>query len=164
MNLPSRLLDNSASYGLISRLFHWTLAALIIWQFIGMGLRAIFGRQPFVSFFVGTHQQVGTVIFMIVVLRVIWMLAMRKRRPSHGTGWLGLAAKAGHGALYLLMLLVPVAALIRAAGSTRGFAPFGFTIFEKHESEVSWMKQIGDCQRRSKNLPKGGAKVDHLWV
>ncbi len=20
------------------------------------------------------------------------------------------------------------------------------------------------CQRRSKNLPKGGAKVDHLWV
>lgn len=30
--------------------------------------------------------------------------------------------------------------------------------------DLETMGLIRRCQRRSKNLPKGGAKVDHLWV
>ncbi|SLN56901.1 hypothetical protein AQS8620_02510 [Aquimixticola soesokkakensis] len=138
------LLDHRAAYGTISRLLHWALAALILWQLLGMTLRALLGRTPLVSFFVGTHQQVGTVIFVLVVARVIWMLAMRNRRPAHGAGLLGWMAKAGHAALYLAMVLVPLVAILRAAGSTRGFAPFGFPVFAPRETDIGWMKTLGD--------------------
>lgn len=137
------LRDTPQLYGKVSRLLHWLMAALILWQLLGMGLRLIFGRQPFVSFFVGSHQMVGTVIFALVVLRVIWALANRGSRPAHGAGLIGIASRLGHLALYLLMFAVPLLAIIRSWGSTRGFAPFGFTIFPPQAEEVVWATSLG---------------------
>ncbi len=34
---------------------------------------------------------------------------------------------------------------------------------ERHLSHTSWRVIHTDCQRRSKILPRGGAKVGHLW-
>ncbi len=63
--------DTEAAYGPVTRLLHWGIAALILWQFLGMGLRLIFGRTPLVSFFVGSHQPVGLVLFVLIVARVL---------------------------------------------------------------------------------------------
>ncbi|ANT61948.1 cytochrome B [Salipiger sp. CCB-MM3] len=139
-----QLLDSETRYGAISRLLHWALAALILWQFLGMGLKLLFGRNGFTGFFVGTHQSVGFVIFLLVVLRVAWAILSRKRRPSHGEGALGKAAAAGHGVLYLLMLAIPTLALLRAWGGTRGFAPFGTQIFAPREAELAWATAPGN--------------------
>ncbi|AJE46828.1 cytochrome b [Celeribacter indicus] len=144
MKINDVLLDTPAAYGLVSRILHWALAALLLWQLTGMALKLALGRQPLVAFFVGLHQQIGTVIFLLVVLRILWMFAMRRRRPTHADGLLGAAAKAGHALLYVVMLLVPLSALIRAAGSTRGFAPFGVTIFPPRETELGWTAQVGE--------------------
>lgn len=135
---PLPLRDTALVYGRITRLLHWSIAALLMWQFLGMGLRLIFGRQPFVSFFVGSHQAVGTALFGLIVLRVIWALTNRSNRPAHGEGLKGRAAQAGHGLLYALMLIVPGVALLRAWGSDRVFAPFGFQIFAAQEPPVQW--------------------------
>ena len=131
--------DTEAAYGPVTRLLHWGIAALILWQFLGMGLRLIFGRTPLVSFFVGSHQPVGLVLFVLIVARVLWALANRGRRPPH-TGALGHAARLGHGALYGLMLVVPAVALLRAWGGARGFAPWGIQIFAPRAegAEITW--------------------------
>lgn len=142
-SLPLR--DTARAYGRITRLLHWSIAALMLWQFIGMGLRLALGRTPLVSFFVGSHQQVGTVLFLLIALRLLWSLANRRNRPGHGAGLPGLAARLGHGALYLVMLIVPVAALLRAYGGERGFAPFGFEIFAAQQPPIGWMVGIGDA-------------------
>lgn len=139
------LRDTPECYGAISRLLHWAMAALILWQFIGMGLKLALGRTPLVSFFVGTHQKVGTILLLLVVVRVIWGWVNRNRRPAHGAGPLGLAARAGHGALYAVMLIVPFAAVLRAYGSERAFAPFGFEIFAAREVPIGWMVSFGDA-------------------
>ena len=117
-------LDTPTRYGRISRWLHWGMALLFAWQFIGMGLRIALGRTPLVSFFVGTHASVGLLLLVLVLLRGAWGLANRGRRPPHGCGWLGRAALAGHAALYLLMVVVPLLALVRAYGSGRALVWF----------------------------------------
>lgn len=141
--LPLR--DTAQVYGRVTRLLHWSIAALMLWQFLGMGLRLVLGRTPLVSFFVGTHQKVGTVLFVLIVLRVVWALANRGNRPGHGAGLLGLAARAGHLALYAVMVLVPVAALLRAYGSDKPWAPFGFPVFAAQQPPIGWMVGFGDA-------------------
>lgn len=116
--------DSPERYGRISRWLHWGMALLFAWQFTGMGLRLALGRQPLVSFFVGSHASVGLLLMLLVLLRGAWGLANAGRRPPHGSGWLGRAAAAGHAALYLLMVVVPVLALVRAYGSGRAFSWF----------------------------------------
>lgn len=100
------------------------MALLFAWQFVGMGLRLALGRTPLVSFFVGLHASVGLLLFLLVLVRGAWGLANLSRRPPPGAGWLGRAARLGHGALYLLMFAVPALALVRAYGSGRAFVWF----------------------------------------
>ncbi len=141
---PLPLTDTPLRYGRVTRLLHWSIAALMLWQFTGMILKLTLGRVPVVAFFVGTHQKLGLVLFGLIVLRLLWAVLNRGRRPDHGAGLLGLAARLGHLALYLVMLAVPLAALLRAYGSDKVFAPFGFQIFPAQEPPIGWMVGLGD--------------------
>lgn len=139
-DLPFR--DTPRLYGRMTRILHWTIAVLILSQFVGMGVRLIFGRQPFVSYFVAPHQPVGTLLFFLIVVRVVWAIANRHRRPSHGTGVLGLAARLGHLCLYATMIVIPSVALFRAYGSDRSFALFGVEVFPAQQPPVEWMVNL----------------------
>lgn len=141
--LPWR--DTPALYGRVTRLLHWAIAALILWQFVGMGLRELLGRTPVVAVFVGSHQKVGTVLSVLILLRLLWALTNRSNRPAHGGGLVGAAARLGHLALYAVMALVPTAALLRAWGSDKPFAPFGFEIFSAKAPAVGWAVGFGEA-------------------
>ncbi|MBT9383497.1 cytochrome b [Pseudooceanicola sp. CBS1P-1] len=143
--LPRGILrDRPDRYGLVSRLFHWLLAAMICWQLLGMILKVTLGRVPVAGFFVSHHQQLGSVIFCLVALRLGWALLNRGHRPGHGAGLAGMAARLGQGALYLVMAAVPTIAVLRAWGGTRGFAPFGFEIFAPREVAIGWTRALGE--------------------
>lgn len=135
---PIPLRDTPQLYGIVTRILHWGMAALILWQFLGMGLRLIYGRQDWLAPFVGSHAPVGTLLFVLILLRVIWALANRHNRPPHGDGLVGKAAAIGHGLLYLLMLAISSLGLLRAWGSDRPFAPFGIPVFSAKTPEVEW--------------------------
>jgi cytochrome b561 len=116
------------------------MAALFTWQFTGMAVRLIVGRHPVTAFMVGTHTSMGFLLLVLVLLRGAWGLASVKRRPRHAPGLLGRLATAGHLLLYAMMLVVPSLALLRAAGSGRGFAPFGLPLFAPSAGgPVGWM-------------------------
>lgn len=134
-----QIVDTETKYGLVTRLLHWAIAGLILWQFLGMGLRLMLGRHPVSAFFVGSHQGVGALLFVLICARVLWALVNTGRRPPH-SGLVGLAAKAGHFVLYALMVAVPVLGLLRAWGGTRGFAPFGVPIFAPRAEgeQIGW--------------------------
>ena len=60
------------SWGLIAKIFHWLLAILLIWQiFTGINLHNM-EFSPAKIGFIGIHKIIGTFIFTIVVLRLVW--------------------------------------------------------------------------------------------
>ncbi|MFS4439443.1 cytochrome b [Paracoccaceae bacterium GXU_MW_L88] len=141
--LPLR--DTPRVYGKITRALHWSMAVLMLFEFIGMGFKVLFGRDnPVASFLGGWHGTIGALLFVLIILRILWALTNLGNRPDHGDGPLGLAAKAGHGLLYVLMFLVPFAALARAYGSDRGFDLFGVQIFAPKTTEIGWTSALGN--------------------
>ncbi|MWD27287.1 cytochrome b [Aquicoccus sp. SCR17] len=136
--------DNPETYGWITRALHWGIAALILWQILGMVLRLALGRMPVVSLFVGLHQPLGATLFVLIAARLLWALAQRRRRPGHGRGPLARATRAGHVLLYALMVAVPALGLLRAWGNTRAFAPWGLPVFPARETEIAWATTLAD--------------------
>ena len=131
--------DNGLRYGRVTRIFHWTMAALLVWQFTGMAVKEIVGRAPITAFWVGTHVSVGALLWLLLILRAIWGLYNLPHRPRHRDGLLGFAAVGGHLLLYGLMLVVPSLALLRAAGSGKGLTVFGLPLIEAGGAKVDWM-------------------------
>ncbi|MFB2593428.1 cytochrome b [Paracoccus sp. p4-l81] len=142
-----QIFDNPLRYGTITRLLHWGIGALILWQLLGMAIKLVAGRDAELTKLVaGNHSAMGFTIFILVLLRVLWAGVNAGRRPAHGTGLLALAARAGHGALYALMLAVPGIALLRAYGGERGMNVWGIELFAARPEgqAVSWMVELGN--------------------
>lgn len=131
--------DTPNRFGAISRGLHWGMAALFGWQFLGMGFEALAGETPLARTLNGQHFAIGTLILLLGLARLLWGIANRTRRPSHGSGLLGRLATLGHRALYTLMVVVPALAVLRTYGSGRGFAPFGIPLFPATGERIDWM-------------------------
>ncbi|AKE51024.1 cytochrome b [Kangiella geojedonensis] len=132
--------DNSQRYGQVSRLLHWAMALLILWQFMSAGAHFLFDETAVEAFFWPTHKPVGFLILILAVIRVIWALVNVVNRPKAVT----LISKLGHISLYLLLLAIPIVALLRQYGSGRSFEPFGIPVFSGFEGEkIKWMTDLG---------------------
>lgn len=131
--------DDSQRYGRISRVLHWSMAALLIWQLSIMIYKVTLDLSPADSALVRTHTPIGFLLLLLAVLRLVWAFANRNSRPAYEPSALGTLARWGHGALYLLMILIPSLALLRAYGSGRGFAPWGIRVFEQTGEKIEWM-------------------------
>ena len=126
-------------YSRVARWLHWGMAALLAWQLGGMLLKDVLGRGPVTKFWVGSHASVGTLLLALIILRIIWALIDWRRRPAHQTGLIGLAARAGHALLYLLMLIVPAIALMRMIGDGKGVTLFGTQWVAPTGQTIPWM-------------------------
>lgn len=139
-NMSSRLLDSPQRYGLVSRLFHWAMVAVLTWQLTGMVLKITIGRENAIAAFImGTHKPVGALLMLLVLLRAAWALLQWRRRPRQPGTLRGRVATAAHGLMYLLMLYIPFVALMRDYGRGRGFSPFGIPLFPETGQQVDWM-------------------------
>lgn len=139
-----RIYDDPARFGLVTRVLHWTMAALFAWQFAGMIVKVTVGRSPLTAFLVGTHGSVGALLLLLLAVRGLWGLYNLSRRPSYAPGFLGLAAVVGHLALYGLMLVVPMLALLRQYGSDRPFLFFGIELLPGRPEKIEWMMAPAD--------------------
>lgn len=129
MKDQSTLFDHPKGYGAVSRALHWLMAALFAWQFLSAILHVVDREMPVARFFWSWHMSIGFLLLIAVVLRGAWAFVNLGNRPVHAAGFLGLAARLGHLALYLLMLAVPALAVLRAYGSGRGLSVFGIEVF-----------------------------------
>jgi cytochrome b561 len=131
--------DTGLRYGQVTRCLHWGMALVILWQFSGIVLGRLFGRSALTDILSSTHGELGVTILGLAAIRAIWGLYNLRHRPVHERGLLGAAARAGHVALYLLMLVIPAAALLRAVGSQWGLALFGYQIVPQSGEDIGWM-------------------------
>ncbi|MCM5704409.1 cytochrome b [Larsenimonas salina] len=125
--------DTNARYGLISRGFHWAMAALIFWQLGGVTLSLfVEGRPAWLGAWIGTHKSVGTLLLGVALIRALWGLGQLRRRPPA----LSRAATLGHIGLYALMIAIPLAGLAMTYLSGRPLAVFGYSLWGPHDAST----------------------------
>jgi cytochrome b561 len=91
-------------YDPVTIFLHWTTAILVAIQFfLVLSPVTIRGSTPL-------HETIGLLILAIVPVRILWRLTLG-RRSSAGDGeplLLRLGAKAAHGAVYALLIVIPL--------------------------------------------------------
>ncbi|MBL9050105.1 MAG: cytochrome b [Tabrizicola sp.] len=102
------LRNGPESFGLVSRLFHWLMAILVL-SLIALGLR-LSSMEPGLSnlWLYGLHKTLGLTALGLVLLRILWHLISPPPGPM-ATGWERLFIKAWHWTLYALMIATPIA-------------------------------------------------------
>jgi len=132
--------DSQTRYGSVTRLLHWLMALVLACQFTSVGAHALAKDSAFDKFAWALHKPMGTLLMLLIVIRVLWALMNTGRRPPP----VSLLARAGHAALYVLMFAIPLIALIRQYGSGRAFSPFGVPLMSGFEGDkIEWMTELG---------------------
>jgi cytochrome b561 len=120
------------------------MAALFAAQFLSAAAHWALPRENALRDALWTyHTNLGTTLFLLVLLRGVWGILNLRKRPSH-SGLMGQAAKAGHFALYALMVIVPAVKLIASAGGKRGLSYFGIEIFPARETAIAWTQSVAE--------------------
>lgn len=109
-----------------TRALHWAMALLIplAWV-IAVAVEQLPRESRGSLMFV--HKSVGVAVLALLVLRLLWRAT--HTAPAVETTpwepWAGLAAKAGHALLYLLMIGVPVGGIVTSFANGRSLPFFG---------------------------------------
>ena len=57
--------DSNDRYGTVSRVLHWGMALLLVWQFLSAGAHALLSDTAVEEFFWGTHKPLGFLLFVL---------------------------------------------------------------------------------------------------
>ncbi len=96
------------SWGLVAKIFHWLLAILLIWQiFTGFNLHNMEFSSAKLEF-IAIHKIIGTIIFSIVVLRLIWKFFNTYPDTSNLSKFHKYSSKIIHTLLYVLVIWIPL--------------------------------------------------------
>ncbi|MET0337449.1 MAG: cytochrome b [Caulobacter sp.] len=138
------MFDTPERYGLITRILHWSMAYLVIWQFFTVAAWRLLGDTAIVRVVTALgpdHGTTGILTLALLLVRVSWFFANRTRRPPHATGTAGRLALAAHVALYALMGVIPALALVRAGGAGKGLKFFDWQVLQPTGVKIDWMTE-----------------------
>jgi cytochrome b561 len=104
----------------LSQILHWLSALAVLAAFIlgpgGFGRLMHQGVDPASRWDIVWHESLGVFVFVITVLRLVW-LALRPDRPEFGLArWMHWLSRAVQLALWTLMLALPLTALLALGG------------------------------------------------
>jgi cytochrome b561/polyisoprenoid-binding protein YceI len=114
-------------YGLVARLFHWTIAILVLAD-IALGLLGKFTPRTgdtvaFLQVLYSTHKTIGVAVLSLAVLRVIWAVSQPRPVPIHPERrFETFAAEAAHWVLYAAIFVLPLSGWVMHSAEV-GFAP-----------------------------------------
>jgi cytochrome b561 len=99
-----------AEWSLAQRLLHWVTAILVIGGFVlAFVMVALPLRELLLKFTLyQVHKSIGLLVLLTVLARLLLRATRGRPPPEPVQRWQARAASVGHGALYLLLLAVPV--------------------------------------------------------
>lgn len=109
------------STGLI--IIHWLTAVLILGAWLtAKGGRKVIENPPLL------HFALGLAVLVLVLPRLVLRLTGGAPAPVQHRGWLALAAKAGHGLLYLFLIALPISGWYAASRMSVSVGFFGWQL------------------------------------
>ena len=137
-------------YGLVSRLYHWTIAILFL-LLIPMGVFTTmlpYDVEYRQAFYV-VHKSVGLTVFLLAGARVVWlMLSPAPPLSPHLRGWERLAAKVAHFGMYFFLFAFPISGFVlgTSLGKLSHFYFWDLPLFwgtdEPSLAAARWMHKI----------------------
>jgi cytochrome b561 len=121
--------NSPQGYGAVAKFLHWSIVILIIAQFVIIESAEELPDGPGKLADIAQHKSLGMLVLLLALVRIGWKLANgRNPAPVPMPRAQRIAAAAGHGLLYLLILAQPLTGWLMssAAGYPTGF----FGLFE----------------------------------
>src|ERR1700709_1137190 len=92
----------------VAMILHWAVAVLLIGN-VALGLSADYIPDGYVRGVIDLHKSIGITVLGLVLLRILWRLSHKPpAMPKTYAPWERFAAHAAHGALYLVILALPL--------------------------------------------------------
>ena len=112
-----RLRNTATALGAVTRALHWSIAGLVLIM-LPLGLR-LSNLEPGLAnlWLYSLHKSLGVSVLALMTARILWHLYSPPPRPLGG-GWQARAAGVVHGAIYALLLAIPLSGW--AASSATG--------------------------------------------
>src|SRR5690625_6195419 len=107
------LVDTKTRYGTVTRFLHWLMTVGFMWMLFTATVHFIDRDSALNEAVWRFHPLVGFTMLMLGVIRIIWLLSQRARRPDNNFN-----VRLGHFSLYVLMVLTPTLAFMRSEEHT----------------------------------------------
>jgi cytochrome b561 len=101
---------------------------------------------------VAWHVSVGTLLLLVIALRLIWAALRRRPEPVVESGLLTLASTAVHMSLYALLLLVPLLGWLNASGRGWSVKLAGIFSLPQIATPDSFEATLGECHSASATI------------
>ena len=115
--------NTSSSWGALARAFHWVLGVTIIGMIAYGWWMNHFPARPDRFFYRSIHADIGYVVLLLTVLRLIWRgVNPTPALPDDTTRWQRIAARVSQGALYAITILVAMLGWAHSGAHTPDYA------------------------------------------
>jgi cytochrome b561 len=123
------LRNTAVAYGSVAKFFHWAIVLLILPQyFLAEAAEDLpIGVEKLQLF--NWHKSLGMLVLLLALARIGWKIANRGLPGPVGEPWQRKAAAAGHGLLYLLILLQPLSGWLMSSAANYPVTLFGWFQF-----------------------------------
>lgn len=110
--------NTPSGFGLITRLLHWAMAALILAQ-IPLGLKIATMQLGLANLWMfGLHKTIGFVALILVLIRLVWHRISPPPPPLGDADSLAnRAARAVHALIYACLVIIPLSGWVASAAT-----------------------------------------------
>jgi len=128
--------NSRSSYGAVAKFLHWGVVILIIVQYFLAEAAEELPDGPGKLDMITNHKSLGMLLLLLALARIGWKLANRGLPPPVPMAKVQrIAAAAGHGLLYLLLLAQPISGWIMSSAAGYPVSLFGLFEFPALVSE-----------------------------
>ena len=123
---------------------HWLIGIALIGEIaFGFLLREIPRGTPPRGVWVNQHKSVGIVLGLLILARIVWRLAHRPPAlPSVVPPWQSAAARVNHVAMYVCMIVIPLAGYLASNFSKNGVKFFASMILPPWGPDLPWLYKL----------------------
>lgn len=142
---------------------HWVIAALILANISLAWTWKTFPDQPWTQMVTNTHKTFGITVLGLAVMRLLWRISHRPPPFSPALPrWQAAAARIGHGALYVVIIAMPLSGWIYdSAWEWAEAVPIDFWgLFEM--PRIPWIADLPNGPGKAQ-LDSIAGKV-HVWL
>ncbi|WP_373498282.1 cytochrome b [Desulfococcus sp.] len=121
--------DTVDSFSLVSRLFHWVIALMVVGMLLGGLFVGFLPRGAFKSLVVDLHRSTGFVILVLMALRLWWRSVNPRPKDLGPNAFENQIGRLMHIFLYILVFLQPLFGILMSQAFGSQVSVFGlFTL------------------------------------